>query len=115
MLTGYTAVQRKEYMGTIVNLDEISQDGRIVLGGSLHSVKPMSAKMLTVLRSEGDNIEKLLTVVANRVPSLSREALEELSLAQLEAILDVSLSGVKKVEDAAPNGVAPEAAPTSTV
>lgn len=101
---------------TIVNLDEISQDGRIVLGGTLHSVKPMSAKMLSVLRSDGDNVEKLLTVVANRVPSLTREALEELSLAQLEAILDVSLSGVKKVEDAAPNeGAAVAANPNTPV
>ena len=97
----------------IVNLDEITQDVRVVLDGSVHIVKPMSAKMLTVLRGEGDNVEKLLKVVASRVPSLSAEAVGDLSLAQLEKILDLSLEGVKKVEDAAPNAEGAAMPPTT--
>lgn len=99
---------------TTVNLDEISGDGRVVLAGTVYTVKAMSAKMLTVLRSDGDNIEKLLTVLVDRVPSLARGQLEDLSLAQLEAILDVSLGGVKTVEQAAPNVEAPTAAQPNT-
>jgi len=91
----------------LLDLDAISRDAAVLLGGVQYAVKPMSAKMLTVIRGEGDNVEKLLTVVCNRVPSLTRPEAEELSLAQLEAIVDLSLQGVRKVEDAAPNGAGP--------
>lgn len=100
-------------MTQIVNLDEISQDGRVVLAGAIHTVKPMSAKMLTVIRGEGDNLEKMLTVVADRCSTLTREVLLELSLPQLEAIIEVSMGGVKTVEQADPNEPGPTTVSTS--
>lgn len=98
-----------------VNLDEVSKPGTVSLGGVVHVVKPMSAKMITVARSAADPIEKLLTVVANRVPTLTEDDIGELTIAQLEKIVDIANAGVAIVEDASPNAVAAEMPPTSPV
>lgn len=94
-----------------VDLDRIAYGsaGIATLGGVQHTVLPISAASLQLMRTAKpeDYLDIALTVVARCVLSLSEEQRDTLTPAQIEAIISLATGDVEKVASLDPNADRP--------
>jgi hypothetical protein len=99
-------------MSLSLDLDTLADGtgGQVTLDKTVHPVKAISAASLKLLRSATpETYLDVALVIAHRcVPTLSEEALGDLSVKQLEGILSVSTGDVEDVAKLSPDYVAPD-------
>lgn len=96
-----------------IDVDALAEDRQIRVNAEEHAVKMISGAGMMVAQSmfvETDpavRIEKLCRIVGMVVPTLTKEQVEDLTLDQLKAIFDLSLSSVNELRENLPNEAGP--------
>ena len=90
-----------------IDINALVDERTILLDGLYVSVKPVTARVISLARAASGDFEKIVDAAALCVPSVPRERLLDLTPKQLTAIIDVASASVQEVEAANPNGEAP--------